>query len=71
MAAFSGFKVGDRLRLTRDALNFAKVGDEVEIVAMLGLETPGVGRQDDGIRVKRADGGEVQFVWECGASYFK
>ena len=70
-AAFSGFKVGDRLRLTKDATGFAKAGDEVEIVDMLGPETPGIRWPNDGIRVKREDGETIKFVWNCGASYFQ
>jgi len=74
MGAFSGFKVGSRLILTRDAGTHAKAGDEVEVVAVLDFQ----GVAEDGIRVRRVDpatgdlrGHSFEFIWECGARYFK
>ncbi len=74
MGAFSGFKVGSRLILTRAAGDYAKDGDEVEVVAMVDER----GVKDDGIEVRCVDketgklvGNTFTFVRECGARYFK
>lgn len=75
VGAFAGLKIGSRLILIRDARGFAKAGDEVEVVAMLGPgDSDGAIRvADDGIRVRRVDGSsdrEMEFVWDCGRRYF-
>jgi len=76
MGAFDGLKIGSRLILTRNAGDFAKAGDEVEVVAMLqpGDCEGAIRVRNDGIRVQRVDGAddrEVEFVWECGRRYFE
>jgi len=76
MGAFDGIAVGSRLILTRDAFGFAKAGDEVEVVAVLGPGDSGgaVRSPNDGIKVRRTDGssgGAVDFIWACGRRYFE
>lgn len=76
MGAFDGLKLGSRLILTRDAREFAKAGDEIEVVAMLqpGDCEGAIRVPNDGIRVKRADGAhdrELEFIWACGRRYFE
>jgi len=73
MGAFSGFAVGSRLILTRDARDW-KADGEVEVVAMLSPQ----GVTDDGIRVRRVkpetgqpEGPTMEFWWECGRRYFQ
>ena len=75
MGAFDGLKVGSRLILIRDARDFARAGDEVEVVAVLqaGDADGAIRVPNDGIRVRRVDGGsdrEMEFMWDCGRRYF-
>jgi len=79
VAAFSGFSIGSRLILTCHAGELNS-GDEVEVVKMLGPSESTTDfplyEQDDGIRVQKVvdnkpSGRDFEFVWECGARYFK
>lgn len=79
MGAFSGFAVGSRLILTRQAGELEE-GTEVEVVEMLGPgntpAAPHIDQEDDGIRVQQVVDGKpggkcFEFAWECGARYFK
>lgn len=79
VGAFAGLEVGSRLILIRDARDcrshFASAGDEVEVVAVLqpGDADGAIRVPNDGIRVRRVDGGsdrEVEFMWDCGRRYF-